>query len=110
MTTHSRRLFPIYFNPRIQRAEGRRVPFSPTAPVPTLLSLTKVLAAMKVPYKVENKHHPKLTFSLIAPFMPKNPKVEEMERYHHLVSQCITITTDENKSSFIKRVHHHMSK
>ncbi len=51
-------LYPCYFDASLLRREGRRVPRTLAMKSPTLSDLEAALKKMKVPYRVEEHHHP----------------------------------------------------
>nr|WP_303715762.1 signal recognition particle subunit SRP19/SEC65 family protein [Methanoculleus marisnigri] len=51
-------LYPCYFDVTLQRREGRRVPRNLGVKSPELTAIEAVLRKMKVPYRVEEHHHP----------------------------------------------------
>jgi len=51
-------LYPCYFDATLQRREGRRVPKELGVKSPDLPAIEAVLRKMKVPYRLEEHHHP----------------------------------------------------
>ena len=51
-------LYPCYFDATLQRREGLRVPKELGVKSPDLPAIEAVLRKMKVPYRLEEHHHP----------------------------------------------------
>ncbi|NLA38069.1 MAG: signal recognition particle protein Srp19 [Methanomicrobiales archaeon] len=51
-------LYPCYFDATLQRREGRRVPEGLGMKSPDLPAIEAVLRKMKIPYRLEDHHHP----------------------------------------------------
>lgn len=51
-------LYPCYFDARVERSRGRRVPSSQAVESPTIADLEKALKRLRIQYRVETKHHP----------------------------------------------------
>lgn len=51
-------LYPCYFDAALQRREGRRVPKRLSVKSPNLPAIEAALRKMKVPYRLEQQHHP----------------------------------------------------
>ena len=51
-------LYPCYFDATLQRRKGRRVPKELGVKSPDLPAIEAVLRKMKVPYRLEEHHHP----------------------------------------------------
>ena len=108
--TKAFRLYPIYFNSRVSRAKGRKVPVSEKCKSPTLDQISKVLASLKIEHKLEKKSHPKQTQNLALKQLPENAKAEEVERYNESMSGCIVINDADKKREIIKRVYCELNK
>ncbi|KAI5168131.1 signal recognition particle subunit SRP19 [Nematocida sp. AWRm78] len=97
------RIYPIYFNSRIKRSQGRKVPFRNNAKAVTLQQLLKALNQLKIEYTVETKQHPKHSYELCAQFLPSTSKPEEVERLFSTTGGAVKITTD-SKRQLIKDI------
>ena len=51
-------LYPCYFDATLERREGRRVAKNLGVKSPDLPAIEAVLRKMKVPHRVEERHHP----------------------------------------------------
>ncbi|NLZ30317.1 MAG: signal recognition particle protein Srp19 [Methanomicrobiales archaeon] len=51
-------LYPCYFDATLQRREGRRVPKELGVKSPDLPAVEAAIRKMKVPYRLEQHHHP----------------------------------------------------
>ncbi|MDK2384335.1 MAG: signal recognition particle subunit SRP19/SEC65 family protein [Candidatus Korarchaeota archaeon] len=51
-------IYPSYFDSRLSRSEGRRVPRSLAVRKPTLQDLVSALKHLSLEYEVEEKHRP----------------------------------------------------
>lgn len=104
------RLYPIYFNQRIRRSEGRKVPYNPEGAVPTSFQLTKALKELALAHQLEKQEHPKHTYRLAARQLPAKAKIDEIERAHAGTGGCIVVQGVDNKQVLINEVFNLLSK
>lgn len=98
------RIYPIYFNPRIKRAQGRRTPYAPNGHIPTLPQLASALDSLQISHKSLEMEHPSHTQKLTASFLPESSKLEEIEREHEKRGGCLEVKTEMNKHSLIAKM------
>ncbi|KAI5190874.1 hypothetical protein NECID01_1169 [Nematocida sp. AWRm77] len=108
--SESSRIYPIYFNPRIKRSEGRKVPYRKEGSIPTGYQISKVLKELGVVHTLEKKEHPKHTRVLVSRFLGPAYKVDELERVYSTTGGSITLKGVANKNLLVKEVFNLLSK
>ncbi|KAI5188062.1 signal recognition particle subunit SRP19 [Nematocida homosporus] len=104
------KIYPVYFNTRVARSDGRKVPYIENGVVPTLQQIAKALTQLELKYTTETKTHPKQNITLSGKFLPKDAKIEEIERHHQAVCGSLLVVCPKSadlptKRSIIKQVH-----
>ncbi|KAI5171619.1 hypothetical protein NEFER03_0941 [Nematocida sp. LUAm3] len=106
-------LYPIYFNTRVSRAEGRRVVHVDNGIIPTLQQICKALTALGIEHKTERNSHPNQTYEVSAKFLSESAKPEEIERHQAAHTGRIIIENlphEETKKRIIRKVYLELSK
>lgn len=105
------RLYPIYFNSRVSRSKGRRVPSTGKKLTPTLAQLSKALTSLKIEHTTEKPTSPKQKQKYAQDALPGNAKIEEIERLSQALSGCVLVSTSgRRKTEIIKRVYEELNK